>query len=271
MKATIGFYGAGNMTQAIIAGLLSSEKVSTEDIFVYNHRYQPTLEKVEKQQDIQAVLNEKDLFEKADQIIFAVKPAILLEVLPKIKALLTKEHLVISIASGVSIAQITQAIGSHKIIRVMPNTPAMVGEAMSAISVNDKVSSEETQEITKVFRSFGKAEVVPETLISAVVGVSGSAPAYVYLFIESLADGAVAEGMPRKEAYEFASQTVLGAAKMVLQTNSHPGELKDAVSSPGGTMIAAIEPLGKSHFRASVIEAVRTATKKDREMSRKDD
>lgn len=260
----IGFYGAGNMAQAIIQGILASQKVAPNQLVVYNHRYEPTLRSVEEKYGITAILDEKSLFEKVDLIIFAVKPAVLLAILPKIKSYLQPNHLLVSIASGVSIQQITSCVGDQRIIRVMPNTPAMVGAAMSSVSANELVSETDLQNVVEILSSFGKAQVVPEELIPAVVGVSGSAPAYVYLFIEALADGAVAEGMPRVAAYEFAAQTVLGSAKMVLETGLHPGELKDSVCSPAGTTIAAVESLEKNHFRASVIEAVRTAAKADR-------
>ncbi len=149
----------------------------------------------------------------------------------------------------------------------MPNTPAMVGAGMSSISPSKEVTADVLEEVRTVIDSFGKSEVVPESMMDAVVGVSGSAPAYVYLFIEALADGAVAEGMPRKQAYEFAAQTVLGSAKMVLETGKHPGELKDMVCSPGGTTIAAVQSLEESQFRAATIKAVRTAAQKNAVMS----
>ena len=137
----------------------------------------------------------------------------------------------------------------------MPNTPAMVQEAMSAITPNEHITEEETKMVVSLFESFGKAEIVPESLMDAVVGVSGSSPAYVYMFIEAMADAAVNDGMPRAQAYKFAAQSVLGAAKMVLETGKHPGELKDMVCSPGGTTIEGLAALEENGFRGAIIKA----------------
>ncbi len=261
----IGFYGAGNMAQALIAGLLAAGLYQKEEIVVYNHRYEPTLKKLVDTYQITPVLEEADLFAAAELVVLAVKPAILLKVLPNVKPLVTDQHVLVSIAAGVTLQQIEALIGARKIAHAMPNTAAAVDEAMTAVSVNQQVSTAESEEIVTLFRSLGRAKLLPEKQIDAVVGVSGSAPAYVYLFIEALADGAVSEGMARADAYEFAAQTVLGAAKMVLETGKHPGELKDAVCSPGGTTIAAVCALEKSGFRSAVINAVQTAAAKNRE------
>ena len=150
----------------------------------------------------------------------------------------------------------------------MPNTPAMVLEAMSALTPNESVTAEEMQTITEIFESFGKAEIVPESLMDAVTGISGSSPAYVYLFIEAMADAAVADGMPRTQAYKFAAQAVYGAAKMVLETGRHPGELKDAVCSPGGTTIAAVAKLEEKGLRDAVISAQRCCVAKSKDMGK---
>ena len=149
----------------------------------------------------------------------------------------------------------------------MPNTPALVGEGMTGVCVNKLVTEEELEQVMVLLRSFGRAELIPEHLMDAVVGVSGSSPAYVFLFLEALADAAVAEGMPRKQAYEFAAQSVLGSAKMVLETGRHPGELKDMVCSPGGTTIEAVAVLEKEHMRSAVIEAARACVRKAKEIS----
>ena len=148
----------------------------------------------------------------------------------------------------------------------MPNTPAMVLEAMSALSPNEHVSTEELQSVVAIFESFGKAEVVPESLMDAVVGVSGSSPAYVYMFIEAMADAAVADGMPRAQAYEFAAQAVMGSAKLMLETGKHPGELKDMVTSPAGTTIEGVRVLEEKGFRGAVIDAVKASVEKSENM-----
>ena len=146
----------------------------------------------------------------------------------------------------------------------MPNTPALVGEGMTGVCANDLVTEEELQLVLTLLKSFGRAEVVPEYLMDTVIGVSGSSPAYVFLFLEALADAAVAEGMPRKQAYEFAAQSVLGSAKMLLETGMHPGELKDMVCSPGGTTIEAVAVLERENLRSAVIDATRACIRKSK-------
>lgn len=146
----------------------------------------------------------------------------------------------------------------------MPNTPALVGEGMTGVCANDLVTEEELQLVLTLLKSFGRAEVVPEYLMDTVTGVSGSSPAYVFLFLEALADAAVAEGMPRKQAYEFAAQSVLGSAKMLLETGIHPGELKDMVCSPGGTTIEAVAVLERENLRSAVIDATRACIRKSK-------
>ena len=146
----------------------------------------------------------------------------------------------------------------------MPNTPALVGEGMTGVCANDLVTEEELQLVLTLLKSFGRAEVVPEYLMDTVTGVSGSSPAYVFLFLEALADAAVAEGMPRKQAYEFAAQSVLGSAKMLLETGMHPGELKDMVCSPGGTTIEAVAVLERENLRSAVIDATPACIRKSK-------
>ena len=148
----------------------------------------------------------------------------------------------------------------------MPNTPALVGEGMTGVCANDLVTEEELQLVLTLLKSFGRAEVVPEYLMDTITGVSGSSPAYVFLFLEALADAAVAEGMPRKQAYEFAAQSVLGSAKMLLETGMHPGELKDMVCSPGGTTIEAVAVLEREKLRSAVIDATRACIWKSKEV-----
>ena len=153
-----------------------------------------------------------------------------------------------------------------KIVRVMPNTPALVGEGMSGLCCNEYVTEEEFDLVHKIFESFGKAEKITENLMDAVVGVSGSGPAYVYMFIEAMADAAVAQGLPRKQAYKFAAKAVMGSAKMVLETGKHPGELKDMVCSPAGTTIEAVKVLEAAGFRSALMEAMEVCAEKSRNM-----
>lgn len=265
----IGFIGAGNMAKAIIKGLLASEMYQPEEILVYNHRYEPTLKQLTEELDVVPVLSLKEIVEATDQLVLAVKPFVFTDLLAELSPLVKPNHLLISIAAGITLQQMEQQLPADcKIVRVMPNTPALVGEGMSSISVNEQVTEEEKQFVRNLLLSFGKAEFVAEDLMDAVIGVSGSAPAYVYMFIEALADGAVAEGMPRTLAYEFAAQAVLGSAKMVLETKEHPGVLKDMVTSPKGTTIEAVRTLEENQFRGTVMKAVHAAAEKNRQMSK---
>lgn len=267
MTKTIGFYGTGNMGRAMIQGLIQSKLYEAKDILIYDV-YQPIVEKLVKELGVTPADGSENLAQKSDTIIFAVKPYVLPNLLKELSQNLTTSQVLISVAAGVNISTIEQALTSqHKVVRVMPNTPALVGEGMSALACNANVSESEEKEVLEIFNSFGKAQLVSENLIDAVVGVSGSAPAYVYMFIEALADGAVLEGMPRQQAYEFAAQTVLGSAKMVLETKKHPGELKDMVTSPGGTTIEAVKVLEDQGFRSAVINAVQAASKCNKRLS----
>lgn len=267
MTKTIGFIGAGNMGQAIIKGLLSAKLATPAHIIIYD-AYQPIVTKLVQELGVQAAETCEDLAKQADIILLAVKPNMIQTVLAEISPTVGTNKVLVSIAAGVTLATIEAELQPEaKVLRVMPNTPALVEAGMSSLSPNPFVSSEEQAELLTLFKSFGKAELVPEYLIDAVVGVSGSAPAYVYIFIEALADGAVLAGLPREQAYQFAAQTVFGAAKMVLETGQHPGALKDMVCSPGGTTIAAVHALESGNFRGTVMNAVLAAAQKNQELS----
>lgn len=254
------------MGGAIIGGLIQSKLYTPEEVMVYDV-YQPAVDGLKEKFHITGVNELSDLIEEAQTIVLSVKPQILPSVLKEVGEKIAKEKLIISIAAGITLDRLEGMLTKeHKIVRVMPNTPALVGAGMAGICTNLNVSEEEKQETLEIFRSFGEAEIIPEKLIDAVVGVSGSSPAYVYMFIEALADGAVMEGMPRAQAYTFAAQAVLGSAKMVLDTKRHPGELKDMVCSPAGTTIDAVKALEENGFRATVMEAVHVAAEKNRNM-----
>lgn len=262
----IGFIGTGNMGSAMMGGIISSGIVPPEDVMA-SDIFQAALDRVSEQLGVATSTNNRDVVEFADVIFLAIKPQFLAHALEGIKDMDFTDKLVVSIVAGQSLERLSELFGKKlKLIRVMPNTPALVGEGMSALSPNELVSEEEAANVLKLFESFGKAEIVPERLQDAVVGISGSSPAYVYMFIEALADGAVAEGMPRAQAYKFAAQAVLGSAKMVLETGEHPGVLKDAVCSPGGTTIEAVATLEALGFRNAVIEAERVCIDKSREL-----
>lgn len=262
----IGFIGTGNMGSAMMGGIISSGMVDADAVMA-SDIFQAALDRVSEEFGVKTSTNNRDVVEFADVLFLAVKPQYLAHVIEGIKDMDYNNKIVVSIAAGQSLEKLSGLFGKDlKIIRVMPNTPALVGEGMSALSPNSLVSEDEAKKVLKLFESFGKAEIVPEKLQDAVVGISGSSPAYVFMFIEALADGAVAEGMPRAQAYKFAAQAVLGSAKMVLETGEHPGVLKDQVCSPGGTTIEAVATLEALGFRNAVIEAERVCIDKSREL-----
>lgn len=265
----IGFIGAGNMGSAMIDGICKSSQVTSSQIIASDYSSE-SLERLKNTYAIDTTPANETVAQRSDILFLAVKPNKLAEVIPPIAAHIKTSCIVVSIAAGQSIATLEGLFGKDiKLVRAMPNTPALVGEGMSALSPNKNVTDAELNEIIELFNCFGKAEVVPESLMDAVTGVSGSSPAYVYMFIEAMADAAVADGMPRPQAYRFAAQSVYGAAKMVLETGKHPGELKDAVCSPGGTTIEAVAVLEEKGFRNAVISAQRACSDKSREMNKK--
>ncbi|MDM8534954.1 pyrroline-5-carboxylate reductase [Clostridiaceae bacterium HSG29] len=266
MNKKIGFIGSGNMGSAMIKGILNSELILSENIYVSDIN-ENKLEAIKKELGVNVTTKSKELVKNVDIIILSVKPNIYSMVLNEIKNELKYDMLVITIAAGISIDFVEDIIGNDKkIIRTMPNTPALVGEGMAAICPNKNINDEELNIVKNIFESFGKAEVVKEYLIDSVIAVSGSSPAYVFKFIEAMADGAVLGGMPRDKAYKFAAQAVLGSAKMVLETGMHPAVLKDMVCSPGGTTIEAIASLEKNGFSGTVIEAMKECMNKSRNM-----
>lgn len=263
----IGFIGAGNMGSAMIGGILGSSFATSSQVIA--SAYSPaTLEKIRTKFSIETTRSNETVAERADILILSIKPNKFDEVIPQIAGHIKHGCIIVSIAAGKTIAAIEDTFSKEiKLVRAMPNTPAFVGEAMSALCPNSRVTETELKQIQDIFNCFGKSEIVQESLIDAVAGVSGSSPAYVYMFIEAMADAAVADGMPRAQAYKFAAQAVYGAAKMVLKTGEHPGVLKDAVCSPGGTTIEAVAALEKGGFRDTVITAQRACSRKSRDMS----
>jgi len=269
MNKTIGFIGCGNMAQAMISGIVKSNLVSSEKVIASNPS-EKSLNKVKKEYNILVTNDNTEVAKFSDIVILAVKPYKYLEVIDEVKKFLKKEVVVVTIAAGITIESIQSSLGNEaKIIRTMPNTPALVGEGMSALCANKNISKSELEDVVKIFESFGKIEILEEKLIDVVPAVSGSSPAYVYMFIEALGDGAVLQGMPRDKAYKMAAQAVLGSAKMVLETGEHPGKLKDNVCSPGGTTIEAVYTLEKNNFRGSVISAMESCTQKAIKMGKK--
>ena len=253
----LGFIGTGNMAGAIMGGIIKNEIFKPEEI-IGSDISEAGRQRVQETYGIQVTDDNKQVASEAEVLVLSVKPQYYAETIAQIKDCIRKEQLVITIAPGKTLSWLEEQFGKAvKIVRTMPNTPALVGEGMTAACVNQYVTEEEKAYALKILGAFGKVEVVPEHLIDAVVAVSGSAPAYVFMFIEAMADAAVAAGMPRAQAYQFAAQAVYGSAKMVLETGKHPGELKDMVCSPAGTTIEAVAVLEERGFRSAVIEAMR--------------
>jgi pyrroline-5-carboxylate reductase len=262
MNSQIGFIGCGKMAQAIIEGIINSGKVRPTQI-IANAKTEKTLTNVKDKYGIYITDSAKEVAKFADVLFIAVKPDLYKEVLTSVSDCIRENSIIISIAAGITIEFMEDACGKPvKVVRTMPNTPSLVGEGMSAICTNERVSVEELAVVKAIFESFGGVEVIEEYLMDAIPAISGSSPAYVYMLIEAMADGGVLQGIPRDKAYKLAAQAILGAAKMVLETGMHPGELKDNVCTPGGATIEAISTLEKNNFRATVLEAMDNCTKK---------
>ena len=256
MNSKIGFIGCGNMGKAMIAGIVDSGIVTPESIMT-SCRTVSTLEQITKEYGVVTTHNNKEVADFGDIIFLAVKPQYYGEVITEIKDAITKDKILVSIAPGKSLAWLEEKVGKPcKVIRTMPNTPSMVKEGMMGICANSQVTETEISVLQEICNGFSKTEIVPEHLMDVVTAVSGSSPAYVYMFIEAMADAAVEGGMPRNQAYTFAAQAVMGSAKMVLETGKHPGELKDMVCSPGGTTIEAVKVLEREGLRAAVMDAM---------------
>lgn len=262
----LGFIGCGNMASAIMSGIISNglmkeTEIIGADVFV------PSLEKARDMLGIQIAENNIEVVQKAEAFVLSIKPQYYAEVIREIKDYVNDNQIVITLAPGKTLAWLEEQFGKKvKIIRTMPNTPAMVQEGMTAACPNQNVTEEELEYVLNILCAFGEAEVVPEKLIDAVVAVSGSSPAYVFMMIEAMADAAVAEGMPRNQAYKFAAKAVMGSAKMVLETEKQPGELKDMVCSPGGTTIEAVKVLEETGFRGSIMQAMEVCAEKSRSL-----
>ena len=265
----IGFIGTGNMGSSIIKGILSSKFEKSENINIFDLDKEKVNNLV-KEYGVNAVNSEKELAKNSDIIVLSVKPHIIPVVLKNLSGNVKKDTIILTIAAGISISVIENALGEDKkVVRTMPNTPAQVLSGMTAVTFNKNIENSEKEIIFKLLNSFGKSVEIEEKLMHVYTGISGSLPAYVYVFIEALADGGVLEGMPRDKAYEIIAQAVLGSAKMMLETKKHPGILKDEVTSPGGTTIAALKVLEDGKFRGTVMEAVKACTEKSKDMAQK--
>lgn len=262
----IGFIGCGNMASAMIGGILKKGIYEKEEIMVSNLTEAGSRRSQEKL-GVVTTLDNKEVVRSTKTVVLAVKPQFYEEVLKEVQGELTPDHLIVGIAPGKTLAWLEEKSGKPlKVVRMMPNTPALVGEGMTGFCANERVTEEELTEIRTITESFGRAEMVPERMMDTVGAVSGSSPAYVFMFIEAMADAAVAQGMSRKQAYSFASQAVLGSAKMVLETGMHPGELKDMVCSPAGTTIEGVRALEKAGMRSAIYEALQACADKSKKL-----
>ncbi|WP_099189276.1 pyrroline-5-carboxylate reductase [Tepidibacter mesophilus] len=266
MDKVIGFIGCGNMGRAMIGGVVKSGLLNPQNIIVADG-YKGSLDIVSNEYEVNTTMDNKELAKTSDIIVLSVKPNVYNIVIDEIKDFVKEDVVIVTIAAGKTIKDVENAFGKNiKMVRTMPNTPALVGEGMTGISPNSNISKEEVDEVVNIFKSFGKIEIIDEKLMEVFISTSGSSPAYVFMFIEAMADAAVADGMPRDKAYKMAAQAILGSAKMVLETKKHPGELKDMVCSPGGTSIEAVTTLEEYGFRTAVIKAMRECTKKAKNM-----
>lgn len=263
----LGFLGCGNMAECIMAGLLKSSAVRPENVYVCN-RTASTNERLVATYNVKSV-PAGELASTADILFLGVKPYGVASMLDTIKEQLTPKTIVVSMAAGVPISTIqNHCPPSTKVIRVMPNVPSFVGEGVTSVSCNSCVTPEEEAYVVELFSSVGKAFVVAESAIHGVVGVAGSSPAYVFMFLEALSDGAVRGGVPRALSYEMAAQAVLGAAKMLQESGKSPAALKDMVCSPGGTTIEAVRYLEKGGLRSAVIEGMIQCMEKSKEFEK---
>ena len=263
---TIGFLGAGKMATALAkgfvhAGLVTSKQIIASDV------HEDARTAFAREVGAKITASNAEVVKFAQVLILAVKPDQVAGVLAEIREEFSSTHLLVSIAAGVPLTKLEAGLATNaKVIRVMPNTPALVGASASAFATGKSATPADAALAQKLLSAVGVAYQVKESLLDAVTGLSGSGPAYVYMFIEALSDGGVAAGLPRDVATKLAAQTVLGGAKMVLETGQHPGALKDQVTSPGGTTIEGVHELEKGKLRATVMSAVRAATEKSKKL-----
>jgi pyrroline-5-carboxylate reductase len=252
----IGFIGCGSMGGALVQAMV--KQISADNILVSAAHYEHAQKLAEKTGCIACKTNIQ-VTEEADILFLAVKPLYMTQILHEIKGKLKQDVVVVSMAAGISLERLSADLPDTEIIRIMPNMPAAIGEAMTALCCMDGVKAETVSSIASLLNSAGRVEIVPEKLMDCVTAVSGSGPAYAFIFIEAMADAAVRFGMPRRQAYIYAAQTLKGAAAMVLTDERCPGALKDAVCSPAGTTIEGVAALEKAGFRSAVIDAVTAA------------
>jgi pyrroline-5-carboxylate reductase len=265
-KLTIGFLGTGKMATALAKGFIRAGLVAPKQVFGSDPLPAARVN-FGKQTGARILPSNLRVVEQTSVLVLATKPDQTAGVLAEVHDRFTRRHLLVSIAAGVPTARLEAALPANaRVIRVMPNTPALVGSSACGFALGKSATRADGELAQRLFSSVGVAFQLKESLLDAVTGLSGSGPAYVYQFIEALSDGGVAAGLPRDVATKLAAQTVLGAAKMVLETGQHPGALKDQVTSPGGTTIEGLHELEKGKLRGTVMSAVRAATEKSKKL-----
>jgi len=265
-KLTVGFLGAGKMATALAKGLVQAKLVNASQI-IASDPIDAARAAFAKEVGVKATASNLEAARSAQVLVLAVKPDQVAGVLKEIRGRVTGKHLLCSIAAGVTLAKLESGLGNGaRVIRVMPNTPALVGASATAYALGKNATAEDGRLAQKMFSAVGVAFQLKESLLDAVTGLSGSGPAYVYLIIEALSDGGVAAGLPRNVATKLAAQTVFGSAKMALETGQHPGVLKDMVTSPGGTTIEGLHELEKAGVRGMLMNAVRAAAEKSKKL-----
>ena len=270
MSISFGLIGGGVMGEAILSCLLSGKIYDSNNVLVS----EPQIERrkyLQEKYKIQVTSNNQDVFIKSKVVLLAIKPQIFEIVTKDFTSDIQQKNnpLIISILAGTTLESLEGVFVDKAVIRAMPNTPATVASGMSAIAPGKKVTKEHLDLATNIFEAVGEVVTISESLMDAVTGLSGSGPAYVALMIEALSDGGVAVGLPRQIASKLALQTVFGTAKLIKETQLHPAELKDKVTSPGGTTIYGVSQMEKAGFRSAVIEAVRSASKRSKELGQK--
>jgi len=266
LDKTIAFLGAGNMAEALIKGLLRAG-IARPDSVIATGRRTEKLEELKRTYGVRTTLDNVAAAREADVVVLSVKPQALDKVLVQVAPVVDPRKLVISVAAGVPIAAMERRLGAGaRIIRTMPNTPSLVGAGACALSRGEHASEEDLAVATRIFQAVGITTVVDENLLDAVTGLSGSGPAYIFLVIEALSDAGVKVGLPRYTAQKLAAQTVLGSAQLLIETGIHPGQLKDQVTSPGGTAIAGLHTLEAGGLRTTLINAVEAATRRAKEL-----
>lgn len=269
VQTKIGFIGAGNMAEALIKGIMSAGLSSKEEI-IAGEASAERRELIARTHGIKVTSDNVEVVRNANLIMLALKPNNVAMVMDELKPYLTTDHLLISIAAGIRISQIESKLNyGVRVIRVMPNQPCLVGASASAFALGKSAKPEDKDAVIRILQSVGISFQVEEKLLDAVTGLSGSGPAFVYVVIEAMADGGVLAGLPRNIAVKLAAQTVLGAAKTILDTNAHPGIMKDIVASPAGTTIEGLLVLEQAGVRGAFMEAVEAAAKKSKELGEK--